>query len=71
MSTKQGHTRGLNWIKIYIVLITGISHIAVAVKSFKEIDKWLNIIKNNNIKKFRSIDQGVNVISVKIDSFSY
>lgn len=50
-------------------MITGLSHIAVAVKSFKEIEKWLNIIKNNSIKKFRSIEQGVNVISVKIDSF--
>ena len=41
----------------------------MAVKSFKEIKKWLDIIKNNSIKKYRSIDQGVNVISVKIDSF--
>tara|TARA_B110001452_G_scaffold250350_1_gene238504 strand:- start:6401 stop:6802 length:402 start_codon:yes stop_codon:yes gene_type:complete len=50
-------------------LITGLSHIAIAVKSFKNIEKWLYIIKNNSIKKFRSSEQGVNVISVKIDSF--
>ncbi|MFL2693711.1 MAG: VOC family protein [Gammaproteobacteria bacterium] len=50
-------------------LIKGLSHIAIAVKSLKDIDKWLSLFPVENISKYTSDEQKVNAIVVHLNNF--
>ena len=50
-------------------VIRGLSHIAIAVKSFADIEKWLNIFPVEKVEKYSAEEQGVNAVVIHLDGF--
>ena len=50
-------------------LIKGLSHIAIAVTSLQDIEKWLSLFPAENTSKYTSDEQKVNAIVVHLDNF--
>lgn len=49
--------------------IRGLSHIAIAVKSFADIKKWLSFFPVEKITKYSSKEQKVNAVVVHLEGF--
>ena len=50
-------------------LIKGLSHVAVAVRSLQDIEKWLGFFSVEKVTKYRSEDQKVNAVVVHLEGF--
>lgn len=50
-------------------VIRGISHIAIAVKSFADIKKWLTLFPVEKTTKYSSEEQRVNALVVHLEGF--
>lgn len=50
-------------------IIRGLSHIAIAVTSFADIEKWLSLVPVEKITKYSSDEQKVNAVVVHLEGF--
>ena len=49
--------------------IRGLSHLAIAVKSFSNIEKWTKLFPEQNISEYSSQQQGVNARVIHLGDF--
>lgn len=50
-------------------IVRGLSHIAIAVNSFSDIEKWLQLFPNEKVSEYLSEKQKVRAKVVKLDEF--